>query len=122
MPEASTKHPKILYAMLRRTEDLTKLGELIHEHLQWMQSKEKEGSAFLSGTTEATAAAALNGLTIFQVDTNKDAEALAREDPLTKSGAVSFSLHKWTVNEGRVTITLDLSDWTVSLGRETART
>ena len=55
MAEAPTKHPKILYAMLRHTEDGAKLRELLSEHLEWMRGNEKDGRIFLSGPTEPTA-------------------------------------------------------------------
>ena len=37
MADAPTRHPKILYAMLRHTEDPARLRGLLPEHLSWMK-------------------------------------------------------------------------------------
>ena len=44
------------------------------------------------------------------------ADELAQQDPLIRSGAVTYSLHTWNVNEGRIALTLYLSDQSASLG------
>jgi hypothetical protein len=43
MAETPTKHPKILYTMLRHTEDGAKLHEFLSEHLERMRDNEKAG-------------------------------------------------------------------------------
>ena len=34
------------------------------------------------------------------------ADALAQQDPLIRSGAVTYSMHTWSINEGRIALTL----------------
>ena len=116
MAEAPTKHPKILYAMLRHTEDGAKLRELLSDHLEWMRGNEKAGRVFLSGPTEPSAGSGLNGLTIIEASSREAADALAQQDPLIRAGAVTYSMHTWNVNEGRIALTLYLSDQSASLG------
>ena len=43
------------------------------------------------------------------------AEAIAKEDPLHKAGLRTFTLQKWRVNEGRITVTVDFSDQTMKI-------
>ena len=116
MAEAPTKHPKILYAMLRHTEDGAKLRELLSEHLEWMRGNEKDGRIFLSGPTEPTAGSELNGLTIIEASSREAADALAQQDPLIRAGAVTYSMHTWNIDQGRIALTLYLSDQSASLG------
>jgi len=106
MTETPTKHSKILYAMLRHTEDGAKLHEHLSEHLEWMRGYEKAGRIFLSGPTEPTAGSELNGLTIIEAASREAADALAQQDPLIRSGAVTYSMHTWSINEGRIALTL----------------
>jgi hypothetical protein len=41
--------------------------------------------------------------------------AIAQENPPHKAGLRTFTLHKWRVNEGRVTFTLNSSNQTVKI-------
>ncbi len=104
MSEAPTRHPKIMYAMLRHTEDDAKLHVLLSEHLEWMGANEKAGLIFASGPTEPTAGSELNGLTIIEAASLEAADALAQQDPLIRSGAVTYSMHSWNINEGRIVL------------------
>ena len=45
----------------------------------------------------------------------EEAEAIAKEDPLHKAGLRTFTLQKWRVNEGRITVTVDFSDQTMKI-------
>jgi putative NADH-flavin reductase/uncharacterized protein YciI len=101
---APTKHPKLLYAMLRHTEDGAKLHELLPEHLEWMHEHEKAGHIFLSGPTEQTAGSEINGLTIIKAASREAADALALQDPLIRAGAVTYSMNTWNISEGRITL------------------
>jgi uncharacterized protein YciI len=116
MTEVLTKQPKILYAMLRNTVEVAMLHEHLSEHLEWMRGNEKAGRIFLSGTTERTAGSELDGLTIIEAVSREAADTLAQQDPLIRSGAVTYSMHTWSVNEGRIALSLYLSDQSASLG------
>jgi len=113
MTETPTKNPKILYAMLRHTKDGGKLHEHLSEHLEWMHGNEKDGRVFMSGPTDGSE---LNGLTIIEAASREVADELAQQDPLIRSGAVTYSLHTWNVNEGRIALTLYLSNQSALLG------
>ncbi len=105
MAEAPTRHAKILYAMLRHTQDEAKLHERLSEHLAWIGANAKAGLVFASGPTEPTVGSGLNGLTIIEAISREAADALAQQDPLIRSGAVTYLLHTWTVNEGLLALT-----------------
>jgi uncharacterized protein YciI len=101
--------------MLRHTVDDAKLHEFLSEHLEWMRGNEKAGQIFLSGPTQPTTASALDGLTIIAAASREAADSLAQQDPLIRSGAVTYSMHSWIINEGRIGLTLFLSDQTALL-------
>jgi uncharacterized protein YciI len=85
-----------------------------------LREKEWEGRIFLSGPTDDVSGHSLNGLTIINAHSRKAAEALAAEDPLVKSGSVSYSLHIWHINDGKIALDVLLSDKSGSLNKRAA--
>lgn len=39
-----------------------------------------------------------------------EARRTADSDPMHQAGARTYTLHEWTLNEGRITVSIDLSD------------
>jgi hypothetical protein len=52
---------------------------------------------------------------VLRANSFDEAEAIAKEDPLHKAGLRTFTLQKWRLNEGRITITVDFSDQKMKL-------
>lgn len=106
-----------LFVMLRRTVNGALLRDNLTAHLTWMIGEEKRGKIFLSGPVAPhDGPTQLHGLTILRAADMAEAEAIARQDPLIQTGAVTFELRAWTVNEGAIPLTVTLSDSTVSIG------
>ncbi len=55
------------------------------------------------------------GLIIYRADSLEEARALAEDDPMHKSGARSFILCRWLINEGSLTLQVGLSAGTVKM-------
>lgn len=55
------------------------------------------------------------GLIIYRADSLEAARKLAEEDPMHKSGARSFVLRRWMINEGSLNLSVGLSTGTSSL-------
>ena len=107
-----------MFAMLRRTVDGDRLATHLDEHLCWMIERETEGHIFLSGPIVSKGRESnLDGLTILATKTIDDAAGVAREDPLVRSGAVTFELCEWIIFEGKMTVRISLSDSSVEFGR-----
>jgi uncharacterized protein YciI len=103
---------KSFYVMTRRTLDPAKLAPNALAHYRWIIELEKQGMVFASGPLFRRGEMQGVGMTIFRVDTWEQAEALALADPFYKSGAMTFDLMLWQVNEGRMSIRFDFSDMT----------
>lgn len=81
------------------------------DHLAYQRDMELQGKLFLAGplsdpTGEIMVGA---GLIIYRADTLEAARRIAKADPMHTSGARSFTLRKWLVNEGSLSIGLGLS-------------
>ncbi|WP_341368416.1 YciI family protein [Yoonia sp. BS5-3] len=55
------------------------------------------------------------GLIIYRADSLAAARALAENDPMHKSGARSFTLRRWMINEGSLNLSVGLSTKSVNL-------
>jgi uncharacterized protein YciI len=56
-----------------------------------------------------------DGMTILRTESLKQARAIAARDPFVLNGLRSFELREWTMNEGSLGITVNLSDQTVDV-------
>jgi uncharacterized protein YciI len=84
---------------------------LLPDHLNYMIDLEKRGMLFASGPFQAGKDLLPGtGMTILKVGSLEEAEAIAREDPLNKSGLRTFEVRTWQLNEGSFTVTVNYSD------------
>jgi uncharacterized protein YciI len=92
------------------------LEPFLRDHLLYIIGLEKAGVLFASGPlTNRDNAMTGAGITIVRADSFEDAEQIAQGDPFVHAGLRQPTVHKWTMNEGRITISLDLSDGTATI-------
>ena len=101
---------KSYYVMFRTVEDRSKIRPVLLDHYQWMIRLEKENKVLASGPMFKNDGTQGVGMTVFRCDSFTDAEALAAQDPFVVSGAVSFEVQRWQINEGRINVSVDFSD------------
>ena len=87
------------------------------DHLSYQSRLESEGALVFAGPLSGETGTQMQGkgMIIYRAATMEDARALAEADPMHKSGARSFTLRKWLVNEGSLGINVRLSGQNVSL-------
>jgi uncharacterized protein YciI len=103
---------KQLYAIF--TTPVNGLGpvfETIEAHLAFQVSLEREGTLFAAGPlwSEDEQAWEGEGMVIVRAASRRDAIAIAERDPMHKSGARTFTVRPWMINEGSLTVRLDYS-------------
>ena len=90
---------------------------VLPDHLAYIQSLEKSGKLVMAGPiSDETGEEMLGaGMLILRAASMDEARSLAANDPMHKTGARAFTLRKWLVNEGRISISVGLSTGEVDL-------
>ena len=107
---------KEMYLVVTRPVRSPEIAKRLADHLAHQVDLEKRGIMFAAGplyprgseTPEA-------GMFVLRANSFEEAEAIANEDPLRKAGLRTFTLQKWRLNEGRITVTVDFSDQTMKI-------
>ncbi|MGE4165550.1 MAG: YciI family protein [Xanthobacteraceae bacterium] len=93
-----------------------KLMSILADHLTYLIGLEKKNVLFASGPlTDENKGMIGNGITVVRAKSFKEATAIAKSDPFFRAGLRTFEVMKWTVNEGRIHVTVDLADQTGKL-------
>ena len=81
------------------------------DHLAYQAQLERAGKLAFAGPMSDETGEHMQGmgLIIYRADSLEAARQLAEEDPMHKSGARSFVLRRWMINEGSLTLSVGLS-------------
>mmetsp|Transcript_6887 Transcript_6887/g.10883 ORF Transcript_6887/g.10883 Transcript_6887/m.10883 type:complete len:129 (+) Transcript_6887:28-414(+) len=87
------------------------------DHLAYQADLERAGKLALAGPMSDESGDNMQGvgLIIYRAASLEDARALAEADPMHKSGARSFVLRRWMINEGSLHVSVGLSTGGVTL-------
>jgi uncharacterized protein YciI len=82
-------------------------------HLDYQIKIEKQGIMYGAGpATPPGDNKPAFGLIIIRAKDEAEARRIADADPMHASGLRSYELYSWSLNEGRISVTLDFSDQT----------
>ncbi|MEO9825600.1 MAG: YciI family protein [Paracoccaceae bacterium] len=86
-------------------------------HLEYQGQLEDTGTLVFAGPMSDETGTQMQGmgLIIYRAASFDDARAIAEADPMHASGVRSFTLRKWMINEGSLSLNLGLSRQTVAL-------
>lgn len=101
-----------LYAVFTRpVNGMKPVMEMLERHLGYQISLEKRGIMFGAGPfwTDDEQEWRGEGMVVIRAENLAAASAIAAEDPMHASGARTFEVRPWLVNEGSLTITLNHS-------------
>jgi uncharacterized protein len=103
---------KQLYAIFTKPVDgLGPVFANIEDHLKFQVELEREGVMFAAGPmwTDDEQSWEGDGLVVVRAESREAAIAIAERDPMHMSGARSFQVRPWLINEGTITVRLDYS-------------
>jgi uncharacterized protein len=107
---------KELYLVIARPVRSTAIEKRLAEHLAHQVEMERRGIMFAAGPLYSRDSEVPEaGMFVLRANSFEEAEALAKEDPLHKAGLRTFTLQKWRVNEGSLTITVNFSDSSMTI-------
>ncbi|MGD1876818.1 MAG: YciI family protein [Kiloniellaceae bacterium] len=103
---------KQLYAIFTTpTKGLEAVFAHLEEHLEYQVKIEREGIMYAAGPlwSDDEQHWEGEGLVVVRAASRQEAVRIAERDPMHKSGARSFKVRPWLVNEGSLTLKLDYS-------------
>jgi hypothetical protein len=94
-----------------------KVKETLPAHLAYQAHQEQNGMLVFAGPLSDETGIEMQGmgLIVYRAASFEAARALAEGDPMHASGARTFTLRKWMINEGSLTVSIGLSGQTVAL-------
>ncbi|KNG94932.1 YciI family protein [Pseudaestuariivita atlantica] len=92
---------------------------ILPDHLAYQAKQEAKGALFLAGPMSDETGDMMEGvgLIIYRAASLEAARALADNDPMHATGARSYTIRRWLVNEGALSLSVRLSAQEVRLDR-----
>jgi uncharacterized protein YciI len=90
---------------------------VLDEHLAFQMALERDGVMYAAGPMWSDDEQDWNGdgLVIVRAASRAEAIAIAERDPMHRCGARRFTVRPWMINEGTMTVRLDMSSQTFAL-------
>lgn len=91
------------------THGLGPIMEILQRHLDYQESLTQRGIMFAAGPnwTDDEQDWGGDGMVVVRAASLSEAETIAKEDPMHMSGARSYRVRPWLVNEGTISVKLD---------------
>ncbi|MTH99087.1 YciI family protein [Roseibium sp. RKSG952] len=89
----------------------------LEAHLAYQAKLERDGKLAFAGPLSDLTGEDMQGegLIIYRAASLEEAKALAEADPMHQSGARTFTLRRWLVNEGSFSLSIGLSQKSIAL-------
>ncbi len=81
-----------------RSQDSTEAAELQKQHLAHLSRMAEEGYASLIGPLGSNGE--IRGIAVYNTATEKEADSLAKLDPMVKAGRLKVEVHPWWTTKG----------------------
>lgn len=87
------------------------------EHLAYQREMEIQGKLAFAGPVSDESGELMqgNGLVIYKASSLDEAREIAENDPMHQSGARTYTLRRWLINEGSISLNVGLSTGHISL-------
>lgn len=94
-----------------------KLKATLPYHLAYQAKLEAEGRLMFAGPMSDDTGELMQGvgMIVYRAASMEEARDLADNDPMHKNGVRSYTLRKWLINEGQLTVKVELSAQSVAL-------
>ena len=108
---------KLYVVFTKPINGLAPIMEVLDEHLAYQNKIQNEGIMFGAGpfSDDLEKTWDGDGMIIIRAESMAAAKVIADNDPMHKSGARSYQIRPWLLNEGRVTVDLTFSNKSMAL-------
>lgn len=91
--------------------------EVLSDHLAYQRDLEISGNLAFAGPLSDITGELMEGtgMIVYRAESLEDARALADGDPMHKTGARSYVIRRWLINEGNLSLSVGLSTKSVTL-------
>ncbi|MEM7268891.1 MAG: YciI family protein [Pseudomonadota bacterium] len=98
--------------------DMDLLQRTLPDHLRYIGEREADGAIMLAGPLSDETGEEMQGvgMLILRAESLEAAKALADGDPMHSSGARSYTIRKWMINEGAINIQVRLGGQKAAFG------
>lgn len=111
--QARMLRKRLWVIMTRPVKPREEVQRHLKAHLEHQIRLEKEGIMYGAGPATAPGGQQPSfGLIIIRAADEADARRIADSDPMHSSGVRQYDLYAWSLNEGRINVTLGFSDQT----------
>lgn len=104
---------KEYYIVDTRLKDGVSPGEMMKvlpDHLAYQIEIEKNGTLFAAGPVDGEDGGRVGGMIVYRAGSFEAARAIADADPMHAQGMRTYTINKWTLNEGGFTLSFTYSD------------
>src|SRR5262245_13535725 len=100
-----------MYLVVARPVRSPEIEKRLADHLAHQVDLERRGILFAAGPLYPRGSTVPEaGMFVLRANSFEEAEAIVKTDPLHQAGLRTFTLQKWRVNEGSITLTVNFSD------------
>ncbi len=115
-PLTNTFLGKEMYLVVTRPVRSPEIDKRLADHLAHQVELERRGIMFAAGPLYSRNSNVPEaGMFVLRASSFEEAEAIAKGDPLHAAGLRTFTLQKWRVNEGSITVKINYSDQTCEI-------
>jgi uncharacterized protein YciI len=105
-----------MYLVVTRPVRSPEIVKRLGDHLAHQVDLEKRGIMFAAGPLYSKGSTVPEaGMFVLRANSFEEAEAIAKSDPFHAAGLRTFTVQKWRINEGSITVTVNLSDQSMQL-------
>ena len=107
---------KEMYLVITKPVRSPEIDKRLSDHLAHQVDLERRGIMFAAGPLYPRGSTIPEaGMFVLRANSFEEAEAIAKTDPLHEAGLRTYTIQKWRLNEGSITVTVNYSDQTATI-------
>jgi uncharacterized protein len=107
---------KEMYLVITKPVRSPEIDKRLSDHLAHQVDLERRGIMFAAGPLYPRGSPIPEaGMFVLRANSFEEAEAITKTDPLHEAGLRTYTIQKWRLNEGSITVTVNYSDQTATI-------